>query len=71
VCVCVWGGEDGYYGVGQEKYLAPGGLEDCYWCDVRHTTELHYCTQAENIKQLRVVCSECICAVFCGCCVIY
>jgi hypothetical protein len=25
-------------------------------------------TQTENIKQLRVACSECTCTVYCGCC---
>jgi hypothetical protein len=29
---------------------------------------LHFYTQSENIKQLRVACSECTCTVFCGCC---
>jgi hypothetical protein len=27
----------------------------------------HYYTQTENMKQLRVACSECISTVFCGC----
>jgi hypothetical protein len=29
---------------------------------------LHYYTLTENIKQLRVACSECTCTVYCKCC---
>jgi hypothetical protein len=28
----------------------------------------NYYTQTENVKQVRVACSECTCTVFCGCC---
>jgi hypothetical protein len=45
------------------------GLKGCYWWKtVWHTSELHYYIQTENIKQLRVACSECTFTVFCGCC---
>jgi hypothetical protein len=41
-----------------------GGLQGCYWWKtVWRTRELHYYIQTENIKQLRVACSECTCTV--------
>jgi hypothetical protein len=46
-----------------------GGLKGCYWSKtVWRTRELHYYIQTENIKQLRVACSECTFTVCCGCC---
>jgi hypothetical protein len=45
------------------------GLKGCYWWKtVWRTRELHCYIQTENIKQLRVACSECTCTVYCGCC---
>jgi hypothetical protein len=39
--------------------LLVGGLKGCYWSKtVWRTRELHYYVQTENIKQLRVACSE-------------
>jgi len=57
---------DGCSGAVQREYLLPGGLEGCYWREVWRTRELHYYTQTENIKPLRVACSGCTCPVFCG-----
>jgi hypothetical protein len=46
-----------------------GGLKGCYWSNtVWRIRELHCYIQTENIKQLRVACSECTCTVNCGCC---
>jgi hypothetical protein len=61
--------EDGCCGAVQGEYLLPAGLESCYWCEVGNTTpETYTSTQIENIKQLRVACSECNFTVFCvGC----
>jgi hypothetical protein len=42
---------------------------DCYWWKtVWRTRALHYYILTENIKQLRVACSEFAFIVYCGCC---
>jgi hypothetical protein len=46
-------GTGGWTAIGGKQYDVPGS----------YTT-----TQTENIKQLRVSCSECTCTVYCGCC---
>jgi hypothetical protein len=49
--------------------LLAGGLKGCYWWKTEwRTRELHCYIQTENIKQLRVACSECTFTVYCGCC---
>jgi hypothetical protein len=56
-------------GAVRRESLQVGGLKGCYWWKaVWRTRELHYYIQTENISQLRVVCSECTCTVYCGCC---
>jgi hypothetical protein len=46
--------------------LLPGKLEGCYrW--KYDTPETYTTTLTENIKQLRVACSECTCTLYCGC----
>jgi hypothetical protein len=55
--------------VGGGGSLLLGGLKGCYWWEtVWRTRELHYYIQTENIRQLRVACSECTFTVYCGCC---
>jgi hypothetical protein len=49
--------------------LLVGGLKGCYWWKtVWRIRELHCYIQTENIKQLRVACSECTFTVYCACC---
>jgi hypothetical protein len=63
----LWGGV-GSGAVRGESVLV-GGLKGCYWSKtVWRTRELHNYIQTENIKQLRVACSECTSTVYCGCC---
>jgi hypothetical protein len=58
---------DGCSGAVQGECLLPGGREGCSWWEIRHARGLHCYKQTENIKQLRVACSECIFIVYCEC----
>jgi hypothetical protein len=57
--------------LGRQFLRGAGGMRTIRWTRglllVGGTTHHSY-TQTENIKQLRVACSECTCTVFCGCC---
>jgi hypothetical protein len=64
---CGGGGGSALVWYGGECVLV-GRLKGCYWWKtVWRTRELHCYIQTENIKQLRVACSECTCTVYCGC----